>query len=225
MSPAGRYDSLGLLGRLLLPVNLDREFDSVVALACYFDESSKGRNYAVAGYLGTVDVWAHVFSPAWSRVIADAPHKISEFKQSDCRNKRNEFDDRYGWTDAKHIELTSRLVSVLIDSSNAIGFSMVVRFPGIVADGNTETQEQRNLVERVGYRMAVQTCLYDILKYHADFFKTPREYIRPIPDKKHGFHKIFADALESSSIWAEFGYKLKEPIPEDSKGSASNSGG
>jgi hypothetical protein len=79
-----------------------------------------------------MEMWDDVFSPAWRTVIEAAPHKLTEFKASDCRQGQGEFSAQNGWTRPERDALTSDLVGLLgaIDGPIApIGYSAVVAFP------------------------------------------------------------------------------------------------
>lgn len=64
-----------------------------LVLSCYFDDSRGDGVHAIAGYVGVTDVWDGLFSDRWRAVIDAAPHKIEEFKASDCRHRTGEFQD------------------------------------------------------------------------------------------------------------------------------------
>lgn len=99
-----------------------RKQPPVVALSAYFDDCTRFERpagdqrkgiVAIAGYIGTVDMWDTEFTPQWRAVIQGAPHHIREFKASDCRQAFGEFAPP--WTKQERNELTTSLVSVIVD--------------------------------------------------------------------------------------------------------------
>ena len=119
----------GPVSHALLPLYVGREFPLVTALSVYLDESAEGGTYAIAGYVGPLSTWDEMFSPCWARVLLDAPHRITEFKASDCRQLRGEFT---GWSRHEADALTRDLVSVLLDdncSPRIAGVGMAALFP------------------------------------------------------------------------------------------------
>ena len=185
----------------------------MVAFACYLDESFRGRNYSVAGYLGTLDVWDRVFTPAWNKVLSAAPHRLSEFKASDCRQRQGEFK---GWTKADCDALTAELISVIITQTDAVGISTVVRFPGVIAPGPDDSA-QRHYIEHVGYRMAIGTCFYDMLRWGPDLVGQSIHSVRHVPDKKNGFHQRVIECLANARSFSESRIEILDPVAGESK--------
>ena len=115
------YEALGPVGRAILPLHVGRGLPPVVALVCYFDESFDEQIHVVGGYLADVDLWDRVFAPKWNEIIANAPHPITEFKASDCRNGRREFASP--GTKKERDQITIELVSVIRDTPLYAGVS------------------------------------------------------------------------------------------------------
>src|SRR6266568_5981176 len=103
------------LRREIAPLYLGRQgrLPPVVAIAGYFDDSHEGDIYAVAGYLGRVDIWDERFTPDWWDVLNRMPRRLSEFKASDCRHGDGEFS---GWSQDERDNLTEHLVNLIVDT-------------------------------------------------------------------------------------------------------------
>jgi hypothetical protein len=190
------------------------ELPPVIALACYIDESTRGRFFSVAGYLGTVDFWDRIFTPEWTKALASAPRPLSEFKASNCRQKRGEF---LGWSQEECDSLVKSLISVLVRTRSIMGFASVLRLPGVVAPGFPDTKRQRVLVERCGYKGGAFACLYDSIQYGTQFFSPDIEYVQPIADERKKFYKILLEAYADARRLSEFPGKVKCPIGADSR--------
>lgn len=115
----------------------------MVAVAAYLDESKNIQEgiFAVAGYLSMVNQWDRSFAPAWARVIKSAPHRIKEFKASDCRQMCGEFEPP--WTREQCNELTEQLVSVVVGPAipNLVGIGAAVAIERF-AELNEEAREK-----------------------------------------------------------------------------------
>jgi len=159
----------------------------MVALSSYFDESFDSRGFTVAGYLGSVEGWDHVFTPAWQKVLKDAPHKLTEFKAGDSRSFRNQF---CGWSISERDALTAELVSVIVEKSEAFGFASVLLYPGEVTPGRQETKRERKLVAKAGYSAGTFACLYDTLRYGKELLRVDADQIQPVFDKIDGFEHV-----------------------------------
>jgi hypothetical protein len=130
----------------------------VTVYAAYFDDSRGERIHAIAGYFAPLDFWEDRFAPEWKGIIESAPHKISEFKASDCRQMVNEFDPTNGWTREECDALTKRCVDLLTRpdfASELYGLGAVVRV------GKMESDEERDLAERE----ALKFCLLSVTHF------------------------------------------------------------
>jgi len=159
MNHDGPVVSLGALAAAMLPAHVGRpEFPPVAALASYFDDSKNGRIYDVAGYVSHVEVWDSDFVPAWRRVIDGAPHRVSEFKASDCRQGRGEFEN---WTQGERRQFTKDLVSVLVETcpnEHLVGMANVVLLPG-----GGQSKKARKAIEDLGMLMCITLAMHDLL--------------------------------------------------------------
>ncbi len=126
----------------------------VVAVAAYFDDSRKGGIYAVAGYVGLVDVWDDAFAPVWNATIKQAPYPITEFAASDCNSGMAEF--RPPWTKEQRDGLTVNLVSHIVDQHmpHIMGIGAAVTLPNFL-----DNEAQRAKWERYAYLLCAGTVV------------------------------------------------------------------
>ena len=111
----------------------------MASLVGYFDDSryayedaSLGSICVIAGYVARHEIWEREFTPRWSSALATAPHPISEFKTSDCRQRTGEFA---GWARAECDDLTRALVDIIADHcppKSLHGVAAVVELPDVV---------------------------------------------------------------------------------------------
>lgn len=133
-----------------------RKLPHVVALAAYFDDSYRYDRASgdprkgicvMAGYIAPVEVWDEVFTPTWREIIETAPHKIREFKASDCRQGKKEF--AAPWTASERLELMSNLVSTIAGwpplKIIGVGAATVLDF------GQVRSEKERRALIRFGY--------------------------------------------------------------------------
>lgn len=100
----------------LLPLYWGRKrLPPVVALAAYFDESDERTPgiLTVAGYVARVESWDQLFTPAWRAMLDAAPHPLTEYKHSDCRQGKREFAPP--WTQGERDALTIQAVETILD--------------------------------------------------------------------------------------------------------------
>ncbi|MDQ6633836.1 MAG: hypothetical protein M3Z10_03655 [Gemmatimonadota bacterium] len=154
------------LRKVLRPFYLGgRKIPPVTVLAAYFDDSRREGVVSIAGYVAHLEMWDDRFAPGWQRIIHEAPHYISEFKASDCRNKRGEFE---GWTTAECDALTTALVDVLThhtDRDNFIGLGIAVRLPRVesVPGFSSMSAADKTSWRRTHFDESFQLCLQLIL--------------------------------------------------------------
>jgi hypothetical protein len=104
----------------------------------YFDDSryayekaGLGSLCVIAGYVAQQEVWDREFIPRWTAALQAAPHPISEFKTSDCRQRTGEFA---GWTREECDSLTKTLVGIITDHcppKSLHGVAAVVELPDV----------------------------------------------------------------------------------------------
>jgi hypothetical protein len=107
-------------------------------LVAYFDDSRYsyedarfGSLCVIAGYVAQQEVWETEFIPRWTAALKGAPHPISEFKTSNCRQRTGEFA---GWTREECDSLTKALVDIITDQcppKSLHGVSAVVELPDV----------------------------------------------------------------------------------------------
>jgi len=182
------------------------------ALTCYFDESFHEQIHVVAGYVGTAEMWQRGFSPQWRRALASAPHSLSEFKASDCRNKRNEFR---GWTASQSDAMTRELVSVIL-AHDCAGFAGVFFFPGIPDPEDPRARRERRKVELGGYGISLGLCFLTAFQVAARACGAGS--VQPIVDEKHGFYdRMMLNFNGVKRMLGSMADRIKEPVPGDSK--------
>lgn len=122
-------------------------------LAAYLDDSFEDKCgvYAIAGYIGDVDMWDTWHAPSWRHAVIDcAPHRISEFKASDCRQKRGEFE---GWTDPESDALYRTAVEVT---------TQCCEYEHILGVGASVCFQPENMAQFEEHGFGI--CLYHILE-------------------------------------------------------------
>ena len=132
----------------------------MAVLGCYVDESFEtgGGAYTLACYVGNVAMWDGAFTPAWKRVLDEAPHRISEFKASDCRQGTGEFR---GWSPEERKQLMERLVTVITEKTpedGLLGYGAVTVFPGYT------TPEHYKAADRAGFEMSLMNLVGTVIK-------------------------------------------------------------
>jgi hypothetical protein len=166
----------------------------VVAIAAYFDDS-KNRDglIAMGGYLGPVEMWDSQFTPQWERAIKGAPHPIREFKASDCHNGKKEFD--LPWTRAERVELTTNLVSVVVDQAvPVLGIGAATK----VDYSKATDQKARRKLDRWGYLWCLVSVVRTSLNFAHQFLGD--DHIQFVFDEQDDMasraHKMFPIVLQ-----------------------------
>lgn len=117
-----------------------------VSLTAYFDDSREYWNgwgfHAIAGYIADTGFWDGIFAPRWKRLLADAPHPLTEFKTSDCRLLRGEFA---GWTREEANAFTECVVGELLSQPypTMVGVGTVIALPQR-ADEERQRQDEHD---------------------------------------------------------------------------------
>lgn len=212
MASFGRYDSLGPLGRHLLPLYLGRRLPVVAALAAYFDESGNDKSgvYSIAGYIGDVAMFDTWHATAWQYgVIEKAPHPISEFKASDCFGRREEFK---GWTREEVDACFDAAVGITTQScerEHIVGIGAAVHF----------NKEHMAEFEKLGFAL----CMFHALTHAIELAGTALHYegeLQLVFDRKPKFKKLtleyFDLALENFAP-KELLSRVSDPVFADSK--------
>jgi hypothetical protein len=185
-----------------------------MALAAYFDDSREYVDgvglHVLAGYLAPLELWEQQFAPRWLRLIESAPHRISEFKTSDCRACTNEFE---GWTHDEATAFTARVVSELAERRYALMFGVgtVIAVPQSSDDALAKRIEQR----------ALGLCLINAIGAMCAYARSvgKHESIHFICDTQPGsqgmLSDLWASVLERTGNW--YGKDLSQLDFEDSK--------
>ena len=218
----GRYESLGPLGRTILPAYVGLALPLVVALACYFDDSNSGdlQIHVVGGYLAPVKVWDEQFAPAWNKVLRNAPYPISEFKASACLSGDKEFR---AWTMEQREQLISDLVSVILDTRIWVGISAAFMWPGTPDATSPKIRKWRRRLEKDAYKICVGYCLSDSLSICRVLHETNTvpdiDEILPVIDHKKKFSQIVSRNFDLilRDFTPEIAAKIARPIERDSK--------
>jgi len=192
----------------------------VVTLSAYFDESfdEAGFVYTLAGYIGPVDMWDGEFAAPWNDAINSAPHKISEFKTSDCRQGAEEFSGDLGWTKDERTALTKKMVSVIADRTpedGIIGYSASVVFPGKAA-----IKEDYRKTEEIGFQIGLIAVMHWAMRLANDVLAKPSgERFQLVLDHKPKFHKYAGIyyPLVMNSLGPGASEHFPFPIFEDSR--------
>jgi hypothetical protein len=176
----------------------------VVALACYLDDSFDQQVHVVAGYLGEVEIWKRVFTPAWNEIISGAPHPITEFKASDCRIGRGEFGPP--WTKEERDDLASRLVSLIVDTPSYAGVAAAFLWPGNPDPASPRVGKHRRSMEQIGYGISIGRCFA-----HAFWLSSQAreaDSVQPIIDNRKTFF---------NRVTSNYDYILKQMQPDAAK--------
>lgn len=211
----GRYDTLGPVGRAILPLHVGRSLPPVVALACYFDESFDQQIHVVGGYLAEVDLWDRVFVPAWNKALRNAPHPISEFKASDCETGRREFAQP--WTEEQRYQLMDEMISVILNVPLCAGVSAAFVWPGNPDPGSRKAKKWRRQTAQLGYAESVGVCLGQAVWLGGQLSDT--DSIQPVLDEREGFSEAVALSFANvrQFIGPELAAKVMFPISRGSK--------
>jgi hypothetical protein len=111
------------LSRILNPGVLDEALPPIMAVGFYADESESGRSFTLSGWLasartGWIDICAE-----WTRMVAEAPHPISEFHMTDIAQARGDFSNQKGWTQPERDALVKRATDILTDKKLSGGLT------------------------------------------------------------------------------------------------------
>lgn len=180
--------ALGQLSRTFLKFYPERKSPFVVSLTAYFDESERGGEYAVAGYLSHTEMWDQVFQKPWMHLIENAVHPISEFKASDCRAQEGEFAP---WARPECNDLTKGCVDVVI---NAVGTKHLVGFGAAVAipeafKSDTFSQSAFGLCVGIVFSQAI--LLFKKMR------TSDTDELLIVVDEKRGFHRKMMESFET----------------------------
>ncbi len=183
-------------------------------LTLYLDESFTDRTCVVAGYLGLATMWHDSFDPKWREAMAGAPRKLTEFKASDCRQRRGEFQ---GWHKDECDSVTQQVVSVIADAcvpGDLVGFGGAIVYPA------APTPPHRRRIQQHGFLNCLIACLSDALDVAAGFSSATGDgTVSIVLDKRKGFWdcvvRSFNDVrgiIDPSTVG-----RLRDPTPGDSK--------
>jgi hypothetical protein len=181
----------------------------VVSLVAYFDDSyTEDASFALGGYIASVEAWDLAFSPDWFSVLRAAPHPLSEFKASNCRNQRGEFE---GWSRAECDALTKRLIGVIVDRKYhgaMVGIGSAVLVAGSVS----------REIKEFGYLWCAGNVMVTALRWAAGS-SLPIDDVHFVFDRQpnlHGkLHQIFETVVASfGDEWRE---RVRSPEFGDSK--------
>ena len=137
----------------------------VISITCYFDDSyrfdDKGRSgvFAVAGYIGSTEMWDEELSPGWAAVMNSAPHLLTEFKAADCRSLQGEFQ---GWSREECDEITKALIDVIAApryKGRLMGIGSAVEIPW------TKSSTVRKKLLRWGYLWCIGNVMLSALEW------------------------------------------------------------
>jgi len=216
----GRSQSLGQVGRAILPLYLARRLPLVAAVACYFDESFDVEVHVVAGYVALVETWDESFAPEWNEEIGKATKRIREFKAGDCRQGNGEFKN---WTRAERDRLTRSLVNVICHNRILAGFAAAVVFPGI-----GRSRKDRAAVEQIAYGIGIGMCfcrcLSVLTKIGAELDRSGlrvrigQDEIQLFMDHREGFYKRALSNFEFAKKYV--GEHLCASIPPPAPGNS-----
>jgi uncharacterized protein DUF3800 len=220
MNPADQilsqsHASQGALREAVRPIFLGgRRVPRIMTVAVYCDDSflSGGPVYSFGAYLSDLDTFDHILAPKWKQAIIEAPHKISEFKTSDCRQGSGEFS---GWTREQRGELTRRVVSIITEdtpSEGLIGYGSVVVSPGSWSGADGDAMDHNGF----------GVCFLDTLQWASVVARNvldDGERLQLVFDKKPKYYslvaKYFTKALDE--LPPEFAKRVEYPLFEDSK--------
>src|SRR5262249_53507670 len=146
--------------------------------------------YVVAGYVGSVDMWKRVFSPAWKSLIQQGPTRISEFKASKCRSKKGEF---VTWTQDECTELVKSLVT-FISGNEVMGVATGVVFPGIADPQYSGATRGRRALEQLGHELCATSIVLDMLRGFPRFDEV--DSVQIVFDRKLGYWKRISRRFE-----------------------------
>lgn len=186
----------------------------MVAVAAYFDDSRRGGIWAVAGYMGHVTMFENVFAPEWKKALDEAPHPLSEFKTSACRQRLGEFAV---WDRRECDDLTARLVSVITEAcpySEIVGYGAAVVLPEIPS----REKGRRKMFEDLSYFLCMRLVVHDVLYANKGFLRDDGE-VQVIFDTQRGQEGKARHYFEQirRSLVPELGERVRPPIFEDSK--------
>jgi hypothetical protein len=123
----------------------------VVALSVYLDDSREIKDgngfHAIDGYVARTDFWEETFSPAWQALLDSAPHKLSEYKTSDCRCLTGEFKC---WSQPERNAFAIRAVQRLLEFPTGTLFGV-----GAVIQSPEHMEERSDLTEQDLLRLAL----------------------------------------------------------------------
>lgn len=167
-----------------------------LTLGVYIDDSFEagGGVYTLAGYFGDVDVFDKQLAPAWNRVVEGAPHKISEFKASDCRQGRGEFDAAHGWTQKERNDLTKEIVSVL-ETSVPPNCIHAVSIAYVHRNRRFPPGDIRWMADENGFNGCLRNLIADI---HAAYDAKNGKYdeVQVVIDDKPGFNQFVTREMD-----------------------------
>ncbi|MEX2109068.1 MAG: DUF3800 domain-containing protein [Gemmatimonadaceae bacterium] len=152
-----------------------------------YEDSRFGSIFVIAGYVASDEVWERHFIPKWTAVLRDAPHPITEFKTSDCRQRKGEFAK---WTRDECDTLTKALIGVITDDcppKSMHGIATAVELPDV------QGYEEYGFFNAVGMSCLLATA---VCAHHAGDGATMQFVFDRQPTRQQRMEEEFQDALE-----------------------------
>lgn len=140
----------------------------MAALVLYIDDSIQGFIYSLGAYIAPLEAW-RVLEAKWRAAIAGAPHRIREWKTSDCRHGNGEFSSKdHGWTKQQRDEFTRQIISIVRDTGahrDMIGMAGITLMNGNIF---TNTEADRIRFEQTGFKSSVYqlaTLIFGVVQF------------------------------------------------------------
>ncbi|MEX2110258.1 MAG: DUF3800 domain-containing protein [Gemmatimonadaceae bacterium] len=186
----------------------------MTVISSYFDDSRHGGIYVMAGYIGNVEMWDRVFTPAWQEVLDAAPHPLTEFKASDCRQRKGEFTN---WTREECDDLTKALVAVIVEACPyewLVGVANAIVFPRYHHVPIVGKQ-----IHDLGVLFALRLTLADSLEIGTPLATHDNDEFQPIFDNQPKFVRRIVEHFEQAKghLSPEAAARVSYPIFRDSK--------
>lgn len=164
-----------------------------MVLTAYFDDSREYRDgwglHAIAGYLATTEFWESDFAPRWKQLLDSAPHKISEWKTSDCRSGKGEYRD---WARQELNAFTVKAVDAILHYpyGSVIGFGTVYLAAERIVDHKRAQQFEQHALRTGLMNIAGAICRYAMINRGAD-------EIRFVCDSQKGWEGRLTDLWDT----------------------------
>lgn len=159
-----------------------------MALTAYFDDSREYRDgwglHAIAGYLATTEFWDFEFTPRWKQLLDSAPHKISEWKTSDCRSGKAEYR---GWSREELNAFTVQAVDAIAD----LPYGSVIGFGTVYLAERIEDHRRAQQFEQHALRVGLMNIVGAICSYAMN--NGGSEEIRFVCDSQKGWEGRLTD--------------------------------